>query len=66
MVRVYVLYDERALEDVDGSTVLESFLTWKEARERSERMAPCVCYSYEVIGKEFLNGRYEWYTPTRR
>ncbi len=57
-MKQYVLYDERALANVNDAQVLSTAGSLEEAREDKKDMFPnAVIYEYSEINNELVNGR---------
>ncbi len=60
MKRTYVIYDSRALQDIDSATVLQSGLeSLQEAKICAKDFAPCVIYSYSPDGRMLTDEKFE-------
>ena len=63
MTRVYVIYDARALEDVEQATVMSVAETLDEAIEEAPDYGQCVVLSYVRVGVLLEDERREWADP---
>jgi len=62
MKRLYIIYDGRAMANVDDATVMETCDSLKEAKEDMKDFGDgCVIYSYLKKGKELVDERFEYY-----
>lgn len=71
--RIYLVYDERAMYDVDEATVLvASGDSLAEAINDAQDFAPCVIYSYTETGEKHKGGpvigdeRFEMYVEAKQ
>jgi hypothetical protein len=57
--RKYVVYDMRAVVDVDSAEVLCMASSLEEAKDDADMFGGGVIYSYEESGKDLIDERFE-------
>jgi len=59
MKKIYVIYDYRALTDVDNATIYGTEDSLEEAIESAQEDCGGVIYSYDIENKKLINERFE-------
>ncbi len=66
MKRIYVVFDQRALQDPDDASIyVAGARTLKQALKDAKGFEPCVIYSYKENGKYLEDQKFEKYLRSK-